>query len=192
MEITIPMAEEEVKDDKQTVWDDYTPIIRSGNQHFVYLSDDIVAPYNYSKLTHLLCTMTKKDTVNMHVNTVGGDLSTVVQLCDAMTRCQGTVVVHLSGYVASGGTFITMCADKLIVAPNTRFLIHNYSGGVSGKGNEVKAEQAFMETYVPALYRDVYKDFLTPAEINVVLDDKDMWMGTEEVLVRWGVKKEAA
>jgi len=189
MDIVIPLEDENSKDDKPSVWEEFVPIVQTNDEYHIYMLDEISQPYNYAKLTHLLYTADASEVVNLHVNTVGGDLSSVVQICGAMGVCKAKVVVHLAGQVYSGGTFITMYADELRVAPNTRFMIHNYSGGIGGKGNEVKAEQAFMEDYAPALYRDVYAGFLTPEEIELVLDDKDKWMSTEEVLKRWNRKQ---
>jgi hypothetical protein len=63
-------------------------------------------------------------------------------------------------------------------------MFHNYSGGVFGKGGEqydqIQYERAWSEKFM----NEVYKDFLTTDEIKSMLDNKDIWMTSEQVLER--------
>ena len=57
------------------------------------------------------------------------------------------------------------------------------------KGGELKARQAHDEKVLTDVFKDFYTGFLTDKEIKEVIADKDMWMGTEEVLSRWERRK---
>jgi hypothetical protein len=64
-------------------------------------------------------------------------------------------------------------------------MIHNYSGGMSGKGHEVKARQRFTDVHLNTAFASFYSGFLTNEEIDNVIDGVDLWMGAEEVSERW-------
>jgi len=180
--------------DKKTVWDDIVPIIKSKKEktYYAYISDAIGNPYIYNKLCYILTNKVKPDEkVVIRLTTPGGDLDSCTNIVNAIQRCKGHVVVELSGEVASAGTIITMYADDIVALDELRFMIHYYSGGVMGKGHEVKAQQKFYEEQVESWFKRIYKDFLTEEEINNVIEGKDIWMGKDEVLERWKKKVEA-
>ena len=69
-------------------------------------------------------------------------------------------------------------------------MIHNYSTGLVGKGHEIKQQQAFMEKSMVKAFSDFYLGFLTAAEIESVIEGKDLWMAEDEVKTRWNNFKE--
>jgi hypothetical protein len=64
------------------------------------------------------------------------------------------------------------------------FMFHNYSGGVFGKGGEMMDQLEFERSWSTNLLHDVYKDFLTEAEVNTILDNRDIWLTSDEVSER--------
>ncbi len=44
--------------------------------------------------------------------------------------------------------------------------------------------------YIPKMFKDIHKGFLTTQEINKVIQGKDMWMETDEILARFAKMKE--
>jgi ATP-dependent protease ClpP protease subunit len=100
-------------------------------------------------------------------------------LVDAIKTSKAKVIAQISGTVASAGTIITLACDDVEVAPHTAFMIHNYSGGLVGKGHELKAHQEFVDANLNNSFTDLYKGFLTPSEIKKVIDGKDYWMNCD-------------
>ena len=181
-----------MKKDK-TPWDEYCPIIKKdvgGNTIMsMYLTEGIEAPSVYNELCHELRALTTHDEVHMYINNGGGIIDSMVMIVDAMNDCEAEVHVHISGSVASAATFPVMHADVLHVAPFTHFMIHNYSGGFGGKGKEAKDQMDFVNEEIGNTFKEIYKGFLTDEEIERVIDDKDKWMGAEEVRTRWSDRK---
>ena len=69
------------------------------------------------------------------------------------------------------------------------FMFHNYSGGVVGKGGEMLDRLQHERVWSEKLLRDIYQDFLTEEEIQLMLNNKDLWMDGDEVIKRLEAKK---
>lgn len=170
---------------KHTVWDDYIPILTDGNTIDVYLNEGIIEPPTYSELCHKLRKASALDTFNLHINNGGGMIDTAVMIIAAIEESEAHVVAHLTGTVASAATMIALSCDELQISKNLAFMIHNYSAGTMGKGNELKARQKFMDESLERAFNDFYSGFLTEEEIQDVIDGTDIWLGEDEVLSRW-------
>lgn len=181
MEITLPQP----ATPPTRVWDIYVPIVTSKNVSHVYITEPIDEPSYYNELCFLLDSATEQDTINIHINTPGGIIDSAVMIINSIKNSKANVVGHLAGTVASAGTMIALSCNSLKVANHTTFMIHNYSGGLRGKGHELKAQQAFVDASLEAFFKDVYGNFLSPKEIREVIDGKDMWINSEEVLARF-------
>ena len=169
-------------------WDLAVPITTSGKSTHAYLTDDIIEPAAYNELCFLLENAEPDSTFHLHINTPGGLIDSAVMLIHAIKSSPANVIGHLSGTVASAGTIIALSCNDIKVAPHTSFMIHNYSAGISGKGHEMKARQEFVDSSLNDAFKTFYTGFLTADEMESVIDGKDMWMGTDEVISRWSNK----
>lgn len=166
------------------VWDNYVPIISDKNHTTAYLTNTIEEPSEYNELCFKLKSASPAEIFTLVINTPGGILDSALMLVDAIKTSKAKVIAQISGTVASAGTIITLACDEVEVAPHTAFMIHNYSGGLVGKGHELKAHQEFVDANLNNSFTDLYKGFLTPSEIKKVIDGKDYWMNRDEVLER--------
>ena len=174
------------------VWDLPVPIVINKDERNIkiYLRDTIDEPYNYNEMCYLLNTAREGTIVDLYLNTPGGIIDTAFMLADAIKDSKAKVIGHLSGTVASAGTILAMVCDEITVAPHLSFMIHNYSGGMQGKGNELKARQQFVDNQLNDAFKTFYSGFLTENEMDRVIEGTDLWMGTEEVATRWGNRVE--
>ena len=175
----------EIPKEQKLIWDKPVPIIDEGGTITAFLTDEIQEAFVYNELCHILYTADDQTSITLHINTPGGYLDAAFMLVDAIKSSKATITANLTGTVASAGTIIALSCDKLVVADHTSFMIHNYSSGMQGKGGELKAKQKHTEASLATAFSEFYGGFLTPSEIEDVIDDKDMWMGKEEVLRRW-------
>lgn len=166
------------------VWSNYVPIISDKNHTTAYLTNTIEEPSEYNELCFRLKSASPAEIFTLVINTPGGILDSALMLVDAIKTSKAKVIAQISGTVASAGTIITLACDDVEVAPHTAFMIHNYSGGLVGKGHELKAHQEFVDANLNNSFTDLYKGFLTPSEIKKVIDGKDYWMNCDEVLER--------
>lgn len=170
-----PIDTDKIPQYKQTV-----PV----NLYHFYIIDEIGEPAKFLDLINILKTAEEHDTVFIYLNTPGGSLQTTVQLLSAMRQCAATVVTCLEGEVCSAGTLIFLAGHKHVVNANCTFMIHNYSQWLGGKGNEVALRVKYSEQYFKNLAEDLYKGFLSDEEIQSVIEGKDYWMDSNEVINR--------
>lgn len=167
------------------VWSKYVPILQEKNQTTIYITDSIEAPSEYNEACHLLNTASPAEHFYFIINTPGGYIDSAVMLIDAIKNSAATTTAKVTGTVASAGTIITLACDNVEVADHSAFMIHNYSSaGISGKGHELKAMQNFTDKHLNDSFRTFYKGFLTPREMQNVIDGQDLWMDKEEVMRR--------
>lgn len=166
------------------VWDQYVPIISDKNNTVAYLTDSIDEPSTYNELCFKLKTASPAEIFTLVINTPGGYIDSAVMLVDAIKSSKAKVIAEISGTVASAGTVITLACDEVNIADHTAFMIHNYSGGLQGKGHEMKAHQEFVDRNLNNSFKTFYKNFLTEAEMDSVIDGKDLWMDKAEVQAR--------
>jgi hypothetical protein len=63
-------------------------------------------------------------------------------------------------------------------------MFHNYSAGTFGKGGEMYDQLQFERRWSENFMRAVYKDFLAEDEIQSMLNNRDIWMTSDEVAQR--------
>ena len=128
----MPELEIELPKEKTSPFDDTYPVIKDDNTLSIFVADYINQPFEMNKAVHELSKLTPDDRVLLYLNTPGGVIDTANYFCAALERCQAPVHGLLSGSVCSSGSLITMYCDTIEVADGCQFMIHNYSGGVSG------------------------------------------------------------
>ena len=173
---------------KTTVFDNYVPMITNKHTTTVYLTDVIEAPSLYNELCYKLDNASPAEEFFIYINTPGGILDAAIMTVNSIKNTAANTTARLSGTVASAGTIIALACKNVEVADHTAFMIHNYSGGLFGKGHELKAHQEFVDANLNKSFSSFYEGFLTPAEIKRVIDGKDYWMNKDEVLSRLGRK----
>ena len=169
---------------KTTVFDNYVPMITNKHTTTVYLTDVIEAPSLYNELCYKLDNASPAEEFFIYINTPGGILDAAIMLVSSIKNTAANTTARLSGTVASAGTIIALACRNVEIADHTAFMIHNYSGGLFGKGHELKAHQEFVDANLNKSFSSFYEGFLTPAEIKRVIDGKDYWMNKDEVLSR--------
>ena len=182
----------ELPRDVTRIWDLPVPIIVNKDTKVVqaYLTGAIDEPYLYNELCYLLGNADEDTVVHLYINTPGGVIDSAFMITTAIKESKAKVIGHLSGTVASAGTIVTMACDEVNVAPHLSFMIHNYSGGMAGKGHEMKARQKFTDDHLNDAFKSFYTGFLSNDDMERVIEGTDLWMGSDEVQERWVARTE--
>lgn len=149
-----------------------------------YLSGYVEDPQEYVEWFKEIRCATPDDEIRIYINSPGGDLGTALQFMRVMSECQAHITCSVEGECCSAATIIFLQADAFEITPHSLFMLHNYSGGIAGKGGEMFDQAVFERDWSRKLLADVYRDFLTEAEVEKLLDNKDMWLHAEEVAER--------
>tara|TARA_R110000737_G_scaffold135710_4_gene166727 strand:- start:136 stop:729 length:594 start_codon:yes stop_codon:yes gene_type:complete len=169
------------------IWDLEVPVLidKKNNVIEAYLTNTIEEPFMYNELCYLIKNANKDTTINLNINTPGGIIDSAFMIANAISDSKANVVGILTGTVASAGTLIAMACSSLAVSPHVSFMIHNYSGGMAGKGHEMKARQKFTDDHLNEAFTSFYSGFLSKDEMEKVIEGTDIWMTTPEVNTRW-------
>lgn len=151
--------------------------------HF-YLSEEITEPSNYTDMIHKISMANQSDVVYIHLNTIGGHLDTGVQLINAMANTPARVITCLEGVAHSLGTIIFLSGDEMVVNDHCMMMFHNFSAGVTGKGNEMVSELNATVKWFEQLARDIYVPFLSEEEVNRLIKGEDFWLQSSEIKQR--------
>lgn len=149
-----------------------------------YICGDIEDPECYIDMFDMIRHSRANDTIKIYLNTCGGNLYSAIQFLRVLSEAEAEVVVSIEGAAMSAGTLIFLAADSVEITPNSSIMVHNYSSGSIGKGNEMHSQIQHERKWSEALFNQVYEDFLTKDEIRAVLDGKDLWMDSDETLLR--------
>ena len=155
-----------------------------GNLYEFYLSGEIEEASEYTEWFDTIRNARSTDTIKIYINSGGGDLYTALQFLRVMSETQAHVITSVEGACMSAATMIFLHGDEFEVTPHSLFMFHNYSAGVFGKGGEMFDQLQFERAWSENFLSEVYKDFLTPEEIQSMLHNKDIWMTSEQVMAR--------
>lgn len=158
--------------------------VHTRREYDIYLSHELVEPSAYDELCQLLRGADPQDSVRLYLNTHGGDVASGLALIQAMQDSEATVTTILNPQAYSMGALLFLAGDVLVARPNGILMIHNYSSGLSGKGNEQAAEVAALNTWFEEVLRNVCHPFLTRAELKAVLHGRDLWLHYADIQKR--------
>lgn len=153
-------------------------------QHEFYLSGEITEPEDYIEWLDVIRSASDQDTVKIYINSPGGNVDTAIQFMQVLKSTSAYVICSVEGACMSAATMIFLSADELEICDHALFMFHNYAGGAFGKGGEIYDQIQFERSWSRKLLESVYKEFLTPTEITQMLENKDIWMDSEEVRKR--------
>jgi len=124
----------------------------------------------------------KAGQIDLHINSPGGLVFDGITIYNLLKNHPANVTTYIDGLAASIASVIALAGDKVIMAENALYMIHNVSGGVIGTANEMrdyadkldKVEGSSIKTYAA-------KTGKTDEEIKALLD-AETWMTADEAL----------
>jgi ATP-dependent Clp protease protease subunit len=101
--------------------------------------EDGMASLICAQLLHLEADNPKKE-ISMYINSPGGVVTSGLAIYDTMQYIRSPVHTLCLGMAASMGSFLLMAGEKgsRIALPNSRIMVHQPSGGFSGKASDIE------------------------------------------------------
>jgi ATP-dependent Clp protease protease subunit len=120
----------------------------------------------------------------LFINSQGGHVEAGDTIHDIVQFIAPRVKVIGTGYVASAGTHIFLAAAKedRFCLPNTRFLIHQPSGGVGGQASDIAIQAQQIIAMRERLARIIADQTGQPIERVRIDIERDNWMTTAEAI----------
>ena len=120
----------------------------------------------------------------MVVSSPGGHVESGDMIHDTMKFIKPRVITLGSGWVASAGALIYVGAEKAdrYALPNTRFLLHQPSGGAGGMASDIEIQVREMRTMRERL-NQIFADATGQTLERVQKDtDRDFWLSAKEAV----------
>lgn len=152
----------------------------------VHLVGEIGPITQFLELIEVLDTATKDDTVEIMIDTPGGDVYTTASIVERMENCRAHVITTASGLVASAGSFLWFYGRERRVNRWARFLIHCSSHGDMGRSLSILETSEKLVEYMKELGLEMLgAGLLTRAQYVEVFECKaDVELSAEEVKAR--------
>lgn len=120
--------------------------------------------------------------IRLHINSPGGIVFGGLSVVDTIKASPVDIHSICEGAVASAATFISVSCKKRFIKKHAFMLIHQLSGGVWGKMEEIMDEADNIRR-ITSVIEDIYlkETKMTRASLRKLLKH-DLWMGPEECL----------
>jgi len=124
----------------------------------------------------------KNSPINLHINCVGGDVFDGMAIYNILKKRTATTTAYIEGIAASMGSVIALAADRVVMAENSLFMIHNAWGGANGEAKDMKKTAALLDKISDEI-ADIYmkKTKLPYDEVKDMMDE-ETWLNADEAL----------
>ncbi len=136
-------------------------------------------------VSHLLALAEQSDDpINLYINSPGGHVESGDMVHDIIKFIRPTVRTIGSGWVASAGAliFIGAARENRYCLPNTRFLLHQPSGGIGGTASDISI-QANQIAVMRDRFNRLFAEATGQTPDRIAQDTaRDFWLTVDEAL----------
>lgn len=124
------------------------------------------------------------DPITIYISSPGGHVESGDVIYDIIKFIEPVVRVVGTGWVASAATTIFLAADKehRFALPNTRFLVHQPSGGSRGSASDIKIQAEQIVKMKARINQLIASETGQPVERVAKDTDRDYWMSVDEAI----------
>jgi ATP-dependent Clp protease protease subunit len=125
-----------------------------------------------------------KEPIDMLVSSPGGHLESGDTVHDVIRFISAPVRMIGTGWVGSAAThlFLSVPKERRFCLPQTRFLIHQPSGGAGGQATDIAIMAREIIKARERIARVISRETGQPLEKVLVDIERDNWMGPEEAI----------
>lgn len=124
------------------------------------------------------------DPISIYISSPGGHVESGDVVYDMIKFIKPVVRVIGTGWVASAATTIFLAAKKenRFSLPNTRYLVHQPSGGSQGRATDIAIQAEQIVAMRARINKLIADETGQPIERVAIDTDKDYWMTVEEAI----------
>lgn len=135
-----------------------------------------------------LAGVTQEQTVELYINSMGGDVKEALGIVNALKRCPAKVVAYVDGFAASAASVITQGADEIYMPRNTCMMLHNARWITEGNPKELRKSADDLEVINQTIinsYAARAGEKLSAQVLQQILDE-ETWL-TAEQCIQYGL-----
>lgn len=120
--------------------------------------------------------------IDLYLSCVGGDVWDGTVIYNNLKSHAAHINVYIEGVAASMGSLIAMAGDKVYIAENAYFMIHNPAGGAFGDYREVERTQKLLLKVRDTMVAEYSpRAGVDAVEMMAMMDDETWYVGQEAV-----------
>jgi ATP-dependent Clp endopeptidase proteolytic subunit ClpP len=124
----------------------------------------------------------KASQIDLHINSPGGVVFDGVTIYNLIKNHPATVTTYIDGLAASIASVIALAGDKVIMAANALYMVHNPTGLAMGTANDMRSLADVLDKIAGTMVGTyVSKTGKSEADIKAMLD-AETWMTADEAL----------
>lgn len=124
----------------------------------------------------------KARSINLHVNSPGGSVFDGLAIANALQRHPAHVTTYVDGLAASIASVIALAGDRIVMAENAMFMIHNPSGGVQGTSEDMRKMADVLDKIRDTLVNTYEARTGAAREDIIAALDAETWFSADEAL----------
>lgn len=124
----------------------------------------------------------KATQIDLHINSPGGEVFDGITIYNLLKHHQATITTYIDGLAASIASVIALSGDKIFMAENALYMLHNPYGMVMGTADDMR-KMADMIDKVKASLMLAYTGKTDKSDDEIAaLMDAETWLSAEEAL----------
>lgn len=159
-------------------------VTQETKRHDVFLDTDISEPPNYRDLISLLFNADENDSINIFINSQGGQLNSALAIIEGIKHSNANVTGIIMGECYSAASIIALNCHNVVVLDSANMMIHTASFGTAGNTGNVKAYTDFTVKEIEKLLVSTYEHFLTKDEIDKIKTGVEIWLSSDDIKKR--------
>lgn len=143
---------------------------------------DVVWPWEPKRLMAQLRESSKAKTINVRINSPGGDFFGGVAIYNALVRHSARVLVDVDGLAASVASVIAMAGDEVRMGRGTFLMIHDPWVGMIGNSAELRETAALLDKIAEGI-AEIYAERTGKTERELLdLMREETWFNAVEAV----------
>jgi len=120
--------------------------------------------------------------INSHINSPGGNVFDGIAISNVLKAHPAQVTTYIDGWAASIASIIALAGDKIVMAKNAWFMIHNPWALIAGDARDLRKEADVLDG-IGEKMRETYMDYSgKSAEQVQAWMDEEKWFNAEKAV----------
>lgn len=122
----------------------------------------------------------KASQIDLHINSPGGDVFDGITIYNLLKQHPATVTTYIDGLAASIASVIALAGDRVVMAENALYMVHNPWGMSMGDSSEMRKTADLLDKIRGSMVTTYASKSGKSDEEIVALLDAETWMDAEE------------
>jgi ATP-dependent protease ClpP protease subunit len=162
--------------------ENFSLISNKKNNYDLYVGEFDNAELGHNMILNKLSQLEKKDTLNIHISSIGGDARLLLSYINILQKTTATVNGYLNFGYSAGALLFGACHNRYVYTYSS-LMYHTFSQGVYGKSQEVQSNLSCSLKVVHNMMGKFYLG-INEKEFNQLKDGKDFWFDADEIVDR--------